>query len=632
MAKKVLSILIGSEITKVCEVSYRKKYRKHNIHVYKSITFPTPENTIEDGYIKDKIAFSNQLLMELKQQKIRTKKVIFSISSSKIANREVILPFVKESRIKDIIKIGASDYFPIDIKDYILSYIILEKRKSDRKEKVFEKKQEKLEKKLAKKQKNKDQKDIKKQRDRSSNIVRPKKIRSYKMMFNEDAHTLDTAEDLELQTKKLDDKIKKSQKQIRLSVYAVPSNLVKNYYNFAAISGLEILSIDYSGNSGYQMLKRQSNEGTNVFVQLNEQDTVISILREDILFLQRTVGYGISTLMDTVIDQKCYNLNNSNEVMEFLRSRDLLSHEPKPIVYKDVMAAELEAAVTEEEIGTSNVMKRRNQEELARKNILESLNFLTSSISRMLDYYKNNNKNVLFQSIYLSGYGIRLRGIDQMFTREIGIPNKKLEKLATVSAKKKAQAYRNNPSEFMACVGAVIHPVDFVPTELIERKEKIRSILLIILLMAVSLGAAGYLCYNSYTNYLTEQKVYDMAAERLEKIPQTSGVTETYEKVKAELEDLQKMEAVMKSERDINEVLSELEKKLPTNSIIQSMQFSDTGVVMNISMADNNHGANSLVAKLLMQLKTVELFADVQDSNMSVSEDGQISITITCTY
>ncbi|MDD3174390.1 MAG: hypothetical protein PHF63_12165 [Herbinix sp.] len=632
MAKKILSIVIGDEITKVCEISYRKKYKNEGIRVFKSISFPTPENMIEDGFIKNKDAFCEQLRSQLRLAKMKSKKVIFSISSSKIANREVIIPLVNDNRIMDIINTGANEYFPVDMKDYILSYIILEKKKSDRKEKALAKKQAMLDKKAAKKQEKIDIKAAKKGKGKNAPELVSSTHTSH-LLFSEENHVPNTVSETEVKIPKKDQTSKKNKKHIRLSVYAVPSNLVKNYYNFADIMGLNIVSIDYSGNSSYQMLKRQANEGTNVFIQLNEQDTVISILSDNVLILQRTIGYGISTLVETVMEHQCFHVNDEKEAIELLHNKNLLNLNTPEVVTIDFHSKALdEAAAASELISAAEYQSPAQEEYLAKKSIVESLQFLTNSISRMLDYYKNNHKNVIFKSIYLSGFGIRIQGIDQLFSERIGIDNKKLEKLYTVSAKKKAQEYRLNPSEFMACVGSVLKPVDFVPTELAVRKQKIQTVVASSLLLILCLSATAALCYFSYDDYRVAKSEYETAFEQLNALPDTSAVKSEYEQASKRLEDLQKMEAAMQTEDKINEVISELKKNILTNAKIQSIQFSDTGVVMMVIMSDNNYGANTLVAKLLMQIKNIELFETVQDSNMSVSDDGEVSLTISCTY
>lgn len=621
MAKKVLTILIGNEVTKICEVSYHKKYEDKGIRIFNSISFPTPADAIEDGYIKNKEAFGEQLHSRLKAAKIKSNKAIFTIVSSKIANREVIIPLVRDSRIKDIVKMGSNDYFPVDMKDYILSYIILEKKKSDRRDKALAKKQARIDARLEKKQANADKKSKKNSTERRKNFS------SAKLLFNEDREPQKEIADNPAVKQEAKDK-----KHIRLSVYAVPSSLVKNYYNFADLMDFEVVSIDYSGNSSYQMLKRQVNEGENVFVQLNEQDTVVSILHDDVLLLQRTIGYGVSMLAETVMEQKCFQASSEEEAMELLQNQNLLNVKEavKPVLPAASWAADEAAAASEANI--SPEVNKEYEEYMAKKAVIESLSFVTSSISRMLDFYKNNHRTSKFQSIYLSGTGIRIRGIDQLFSDEIGIDNRKLEKLYTVSSKKKAKEYRSHPSEFMACVGSVIEPVDFIPVELVQHKQKIQAVAASVFMILLCLLGSASVSYFAYEDYLSAKQENASVNAQQRALPSSDSVKEDYEKASERLNNLKEMETSMQGDDKVEEVISSLGKKLLSNSYIQSIQFSESGVVMNVVIADTNYGPNTLVAKLLMQLKTIDLFKDVQDSNMAVTEDGEVSLTVTCTY
>lgn len=127
MVKKILSIEIGLLKTRVCEVSYKKK----NPHIYKCITFNTPKNTVEDGFIRDQNTFSAVLKEKLNEANMQITNVIFTISSTKIANREVTIPMVKENKIQAVIEASANDYFPVDLSEYSISYSILERIKEN---------------------------------------------------------------------------------------------------------------------------------------------------------------------------------------------------------------------------------------------------------------------------------------------------------------------------------------------------------------------------------------------------------------------------------------------------------------------------------------------------------------------
>ena len=81
---------------------------------------------MEDGQIRDTKSLGEVLKEELSQRKIRTKKVYFATGSTRIASREVRIPFVKTNRIQSIVEANATDYFPIDVSKYVLSYSVID--------------------------------------------------------------------------------------------------------------------------------------------------------------------------------------------------------------------------------------------------------------------------------------------------------------------------------------------------------------------------------------------------------------------------------------------------------------------------------------------------------------------------
>ncbi len=121
MAGKVISMEIGYSLTRICEVDYKSKAHK----VYKSFTVPTMDGVISDGALMITPEYADSLKRALTEHKMKSKQVMFTITSAKIASREVVIPYVKENRIADVVNANASDYFPVDLSQYQLAYSIL---------------------------------------------------------------------------------------------------------------------------------------------------------------------------------------------------------------------------------------------------------------------------------------------------------------------------------------------------------------------------------------------------------------------------------------------------------------------------------------------------------------------------
>ena len=125
MAKngKVLSIDITNESITIVELtaSPKKQTYIHNV-----IIFETPEDSYEDGVIKEADKIAAAIRDQLAARGISNKNAIFVLSSTKIVNREVLIPYVKENKIRGIINANSSEYFPVNIEDYVVSHSILE--------------------------------------------------------------------------------------------------------------------------------------------------------------------------------------------------------------------------------------------------------------------------------------------------------------------------------------------------------------------------------------------------------------------------------------------------------------------------------------------------------------------------
>ncbi|HCT64118.1 MAG TPA: hypothetical protein DIC60_02400 [Lachnospiraceae bacterium] len=121
--KKILNIEIGEKLVKVCETLPKNQISQ----VLNSFMFQTPENTVNDGMITDCEVLAQKLQEELRIHSITNKNVVFSLVSGKVATRDVIIPPVKDSRIKSLVEINATEYFPVEMSQYTITYTLLER-------------------------------------------------------------------------------------------------------------------------------------------------------------------------------------------------------------------------------------------------------------------------------------------------------------------------------------------------------------------------------------------------------------------------------------------------------------------------------------------------------------------------
>lgn len=120
---KVLSIEVGHSTTKIVEMDYQSKRPK----IYKCLEMDTPAGVVDDGYLRaaGREQLADAIRATLKANKVHTKRVLFSVFSTKIITREVVLPAIKVHQIHAVIQSNISEYFPIELSEYKVSHILI---------------------------------------------------------------------------------------------------------------------------------------------------------------------------------------------------------------------------------------------------------------------------------------------------------------------------------------------------------------------------------------------------------------------------------------------------------------------------------------------------------------------------
>lgn len=225
MAKKMLSVEVGKSVTKVVEMDYQSKKPK----VHKCIEFNTPEGAVRDGYLNpEKLeALKTTFKENLKANKIRTKRVLFTVFSGKIISREIVLPGVKLHQINAIIESNVTEYFPIELSDYKITHM---------------------------------------------------HITTFREGENLGKH--------------------------KVLVIAAEKRLLEGYEQLADSMGLNIVDIDYAGNSTYQAVKQSAGAEAVMAVKIEEESALVTIIKQGVMMMQRTVNYNIGRQPDEPVSHE----------------------------------------------------------------------------------------------------------------------------------------------------------------------------------------------------------------------------------------------------------------------------------------------------------------------------------------
>lgn len=213
--------------------------------ILQCFSIPMPQGMTEDGEVRDTKNLAELLVQGLEAHAIKSKKIYFVAGSSRIASRRIQLPMVKKNQIQELIQTNSSEYFPVDTSKYVLSYTIL----------------------------------------------------------GEISEKADSSEETNPDRKNARNK---GNKQYDLMVYAAPKSISAAYNELAENAGLTMQGIGYTGDSLYQAVRDIYAKGVHLLAKIEKKYTMISIIKDGDLALQRMVNYGVDMAIDTVMQETVF--------------------------------------------------------------------------------------------------------------------------------------------------------------------------------------------------------------------------------------------------------------------------------------------------------------------------------------
>lgn len=544
MVKKVISIEAGIQWTKVALVDYRKK----NPPVHEAFAFRTPEHAVEDGYIRDKDSFAKALKAELARRQIYEKNVVFTLSSSKVVTREVIIPYVKDNKIKGIIDAQSRDYFPMDISGYTISYSKMEVLEEDGK------------------------------------------------------------------------------KQLKLLLVAIPDNLLSNYVSFAELAGLKVETFDYIGNGCIQLLCDSFLEDA-VVIQLEEQATVISIIENKKLAFQRVTPYGYGATISAVIEHPILGVEDEEKAFDFLLTHNVLYN--KPVMPEMANAQEREL--------------KQTQANEAYEDLAEALRYHLRIANTALDYYQNQIKKEFVGNVYVVGDGSRFAGVQKLFAQELPLPLQKIDFSTVIDlrSKKEKEAKKENyqdpaaenapdtqpraatPVGFLSVIGAAVHPLDAKPKDMQEADSKKNDLRTAYILLAGSVLLSLLLILGSSVRQLVAYTQHRQLSDRLDELAYVQQTYDESAKIQAQEQVYVNLDqATVTKNENLLPLIEQLEKELPSDIKVESIQTDADTVSINLSSEKQ-----IVVGQMLLNFQKVTLLTDLSIPSMSEQTDEESGVT-----
>ena len=515
MAKKVLSIQVGYSLTKVCEMDYQSKKPK----MYHCFNVPTPDGVLNDGVITVRDDLIIRIVQGIYENHIKTRDVVFNVSSTKIASREILIPPVsKMALIGDIVKNNAKDYFPIDLEQYELGHMLMGKVADET-----------------------------------------------------------------------------GGEKLKVNVLAIPKEMVKGYEELAHKCDLNLVALDFTGNSIYQVVKGVcKKDEISLVINVDEHQTVATVLDGETILLQRSLAYGVDEAIHLLIESRVYGEKSYAQAAQELKRTMLVRR-----ALDDSTQIIEDYDFVEPESPKMTALKDK---------ITASMSTLVAGIDRVINFYNSHNSEKPIQNVWITGVAAGFKGFKRLLTNELGVQVQILDKNAGFASN---QYSEESFGEYLACFGAAMAPVGFgvVPMKksatgkMVKERSKEESYAAYgILVFSLSIVVAIVLIAFSTISYAKALNDYNNSVKTMNQLQVVKAVYDKHQEImdlKVQVDAM--YDYTTNNTETIDDFIAEMEEKMPKDIVITSMTGSNYGLSMQAKVE-----SKEAAAKVIQQFRAFE--------------------------
>ncbi len=344
-------------------------------------------------------------------------------------------------------------------------------------------------------------------------------------------------------------------------------------------------------------------------VQINQSATLVNIISDDKLLLQRVVPYGINVFTEVLLQEPAFQVQTEEEAYTLLKRNRVILH-------------------------NLNMSNPENNSSLEKRiEVTDNASFLIGNIGRVIEYYNSKYREHPIEEVICMGQGCAVAGIHELLSNELGIPTHTPDELSGVRFNRRVNinAYI---LQYINCFGAVFEPVNFVSKEITRREEKKGSLTGAVLILAgcvlVSFLLAGF-------SILQLMQAKDENERWTSRCNAMNAIESEYTSL-LEKETDRKMIDLIDFYTDTNNngfhnLLKRIEAQCPKTFKIQGFSSDELNVTVNAVSTDKLLSLSALQIQLnkIKGIKNVKIDS-ITETNEALTKQKQYSYTITFEY
>lgn len=374
-------------------------------------------------------------------------------------------------------------------------------------------------------------------------------------------------------------------KNNNILVTAVQKQMVEEYYHLASMLKMPVETVDYYNNSLYQLLRKQLTQGVVLAIQMDENATMVSIMRDKVQIFKRSIPYGKHSIIQNLAEYK--NIDEK-EAARILSDPRKLDQELSPEEYSEVIRD------------------------------------FSSSVTRMAEFHTSRNPGTVIEQIRLMGTGINLIGFTEILGRELGLEVVTIKELNGVKLAKKNLHGLNyeRMADYLPLLGNLIQPLNLKVTEEKNKAESYTVFYVLLILSAVGvMAASGFFFYIYHVRK-------GIKADLEQEIASLAPAEQTYNdylnnRQKYDLLE-QYYEGTVNNSEQLYQLILDLEQVMPRSVGINTFTITNGDISMTCIAA-----GKEAVADFVIELKKIPYVSNVRVENITDTYDEFNQVTST---
>ncbi len=390
--------------------------------------------------------------------------------------------------------------------------------------------------------------------------------------------------------------------KLRVMVLAAEKELIAGYDKLCEEAGLHLVSVDYSGNSLFQIMKKEVSEETEMVIKVEEQSTIATVIYNQSLAMQRNLGYGIDNMVQTMMASNAFEQTTYSDCLNELQRITCIK-----------------LSLTETENAFENPDSISDRTKKAMSDMTEALGPLVGNVGRVLDLYNSKNSEHPITKVSLIGLGSKISGLSKLLTKELGVKTVSVDQVNSITWNHTERA--GNSGEYISVMGAAYAPIGFINEE--KKQSDLQNVNyrnLAFLVTVLALALCGVMTVFSVLPYKdAEARNIQLRAQEQRLLP-GEAVKNELDRTESFYNEIKKAYSLTENNNDnIIAFLTELELKLPKEAEVTEFKSDNTAASITIRVMDMQ-----VAAKVIENIRAFDSITNVSFGSISEAEAKEI--------